>query len=117
MTGDEIVSDTYDLKEIDDAVYEVDCRMITKGDIKVNTGAQEKVQGYGGESAGGDDDDEPQDGPAEDAPAKVNDIIDGFHLCKLPPYEDKQAFKADFLGKPAILGAIENGLAERCCWC
>ena len=31
MTGDEIISDSYDLKEIDDTVYEVNCKKIVKG--------------------------------------------------------------------------------------
>lgn len=31
ITGDEIISDTYDLKEIDDAVYQVDCKRVTRG--------------------------------------------------------------------------------------
>lgn len=35
MTGDEIISDTFDLKEIDDAVYEVDCKKVTRGIDKI----------------------------------------------------------------------------------
>ena len=31
VSGDEIISDTWTLKEIDDAVYEIDCKMVTKG--------------------------------------------------------------------------------------
>lgn len=31
ITGDEIISDTYELKEIDDAVYQVDCKRVTRG--------------------------------------------------------------------------------------
>ena len=31
MSGDEVISDVYDLKVIDDTVYEVDCRKITLG--------------------------------------------------------------------------------------
>jgi hypothetical protein len=31
VSGDEIISDTWNLKEIDDVVYEVDCKSITKG--------------------------------------------------------------------------------------
>merc|ERR1711977_618151 len=37
LTGDEIISDSYDLKEVDGAVYEVDCAMITLGAVQVNT--------------------------------------------------------------------------------
>lgn len=31
VSGDEIISDTWELKEVDDAVYEIDCKRITKG--------------------------------------------------------------------------------------
>lgn len=31
MTGDEVISDSYDMKEIDDTVYEVNCKKITRG--------------------------------------------------------------------------------------
>lgn len=31
ITDDEIISDTYELKEIDDAVYQVDCKRVTRG--------------------------------------------------------------------------------------
>jgi hypothetical protein len=31
LTGDEIISDSYDLKEIDGVAYEADCRKITIG--------------------------------------------------------------------------------------
>jgi len=31
LTGDEVLSDSYDLKEVDDAVYEADCTRITIG--------------------------------------------------------------------------------------
>jgi hypothetical protein len=36
ITGDEIISDSYDLKEIDGTVYEVDCAMITLGAVEVS---------------------------------------------------------------------------------
>ena len=31
MTGDEVISDSYDMKEIDDTVYEVNCKKIVRG--------------------------------------------------------------------------------------
>ncbi len=31
VTGDEIVSDTWEMKEVDSVVYEIDCKMVTKG--------------------------------------------------------------------------------------
>ena len=36
ITGDEIISDSYDLKEVDGTVYEVDCAMITLGAVEVS---------------------------------------------------------------------------------
>ena len=35
LTGDEILSDSYDLKEVDGVVYEADCAMITEGAVSV----------------------------------------------------------------------------------
>lgn len=37
INGDEIISDSYDLKEVDGVVYEVDCAMITLGAVEVST--------------------------------------------------------------------------------
>ena len=31
VSGDEIISDTWNLKEVDDIVYEIDCKKVTKG--------------------------------------------------------------------------------------
>ena len=31
VSGDEIISDSYDLKDVDDVVFEVDCKMIKTG--------------------------------------------------------------------------------------
>jgi hypothetical protein len=35
ITDDEIISDSYDLKEVDGVVYEVDCQMITLGAVSI----------------------------------------------------------------------------------
>jgi hypothetical protein len=35
ISGDELMSDSYDMKEIDGVVYEVDCAMITLGAVEV----------------------------------------------------------------------------------
>ncbi len=37
ITGDEILSDSYDLKDVDGIVYEADCAMITEGAVEVST--------------------------------------------------------------------------------
>ncbi|KAF8533123.1 translationally-controlled tumor protein [Trichophaea hybrida] len=49
LTGDEMISDVYDLKEIDGVLYEADCQMITikKGadvDIGANASAEETAE-------------------------------------------------------------------------
>jgi hypothetical protein len=36
LTGDEVMSDSYDIKEIDGVVFEVDCAMITLGAVEVS---------------------------------------------------------------------------------
>lgn len=35
LTGDEIISDSFDLKEVDGVAYEADCAMITLGAVNV----------------------------------------------------------------------------------
>lgn len=37
ITDDEMISDSYDLKEIDGIVYEADCAMIEEGGVEVGT--------------------------------------------------------------------------------
>ncbi|KJZ73390.1 Translationally-controlled tumor protein-like protein [Hirsutella minnesotensis 3608] len=67
ITGDEIISDSYDLKLVDDIVYEADCAMITEDAVKVDTGANASAEG-------GDDD------AVEDQAVKVNNIVHSFRL-------------------------------------
>lgn len=35
ISGDELMSDSYDMNLVDDTVYEVDCAMITEGAVSV----------------------------------------------------------------------------------
>ena len=37
LTGDEIVSDSFDVKEIDGVAYEVDCAMIEEGAVSIGS--------------------------------------------------------------------------------
>lgn len=37
ITDDEMISDSYDLKEVDGVVYEADCTMIEEGGVDVGT--------------------------------------------------------------------------------
>ncbi|KAL7932053.1 translationally controlled tumor-associated [Trichoderma chlorosporum] len=66
ITEDEIISDSYDLKEIDGIVYEADCAMITEGAVTVDTGANASAE-------------EAEEG-LEDAEVKVNNIVHSFRL-------------------------------------
>jgi len=66
ITGDEIISDSYDLKEVDGVVYEVDCDMITLGAVEVNTGANASA--------------EEADEGVEDGAVQVNNVVNSFRL-------------------------------------
>merc|ERR1712230_44990 len=44
LTGDEMISDAYDLKEIDDVVYEADSKMIVIKDGEVDIGANASAE-------------------------------------------------------------------------
>ena len=54
--------------------------MITKGVVEVNTGANASAEADEGEEG------------VEDAPAQVNNVIDGFRLNAMPPYAKKKDF-------------------------
>lgn len=66
VTGDEIISDTYNLIEKEGAVYEVDCKKVTRGgenfDIGANPSAEEAEEGV------------------DDGGKQVIDVVDGFRL-------------------------------------
>ncbi|EEB07684.1 translationally controlled tumor protein [Schizosaccharomyces japonicus yFS275] len=67
ISGDELVSDAYDLKEVDDIVYEADCQMVNVkqgGDIDI--GANPSAED------GGDD--------VEEGVETVNNLVYSFRL-------------------------------------
>ncbi|KAK0623610.1 translationally controlled tumor protein [Immersiella caudata] len=66
ITDDEIISDSYDLKEVDGVVYEVDCAMIVEGAVEVDIGANASAE-------------EAEEG-VEDAAVKVNNVVHSFRL-------------------------------------
>ncbi|TVY15924.1 Translationally-controlled tumor protein-like [Lachnellula arida] len=68
LSGDEIISDSYDLKEVDGTVYEVDCQMITLGAVEVNTGANASA--------------EEADEGIEDGAQQVNNVVNSFRLTQ-----------------------------------
>ena len=76
FTGDEMIGDSYDLKVIDDVVYEADCKMIDIGvgnvDIGANASAEEVEEG------------------TEDGVEKVNNVVYSFKLA--PTSFDKKSY-------------------------
>jgi hypothetical protein len=66
INDDELISDSYDLKEVDGIVYEADCAMIEEGGIEVDIGANASA-----EEAAED---------LDDAKVKVNNIVSSFRL-------------------------------------
>ncbi|KAK4442250.1 Mss4-like protein [Podospora aff. communis PSN243] len=66
LTDDEIISDSYDLKEVDGVVYEVDCAMIVEGAVEVDIGANASAE-------------EAEEG-VEDTAVKVNNVVHSFRL-------------------------------------
>ncbi|KAI0016670.1 translationally-controlled tumor protein [Xylariomycetidae sp. FL0641] len=65
---DELMSDSYPMKEVNDILYEVDCKMITIDAIDVDIGANASAEG-------GDED----EGTADEA-VKVNNVVHSFRL-------------------------------------
>jgi len=67
VSGDEIVSDTWHMKEIDDVVYEIDCKKVNKsGDVNVDIGANPSA--------------EEADEGVESSVSQVIDVVDAFRL-------------------------------------
>ena len=89
LTGDEIISDTYDLQDVNDIAYEVNCKMITQGGLEVNIGA----------NASEDPDAAHEEDGIEDTPKQVNDVIDGFRLNQMPPFNSKEDFAESLKGR------------------
>ncbi|KFX87160.1 hypothetical protein V490_08488 [Pseudogymnoascus sp. VKM F-3557] len=66
ISGDEMISDSFDPVEVDGVVYEVDCAMITEGAVEVNTGANASAE-------------EAEEG-VEDGAVQVNNVVNSFRL-------------------------------------
>ncbi|KAM0513548.1 hypothetical protein ACHAPE_007812 [Trichoderma viride] len=94
ITDDEIISDSYDLKEIDGIVYEADCAMITEGAVTVDTGANASA--------------EEADEGLEDAEVKVNNIVHSFRLQSTS--FDKKGYLTYLKG---YMKAVKAGLLEK----
>ncbi|KAI8091336.1 Mss4-like protein [Gilbertella persicaria] len=69
LTGDELFSDAFPLKLIDDVAYEVDCKMITIAEGDIDIGANPSAEG-------GDDE------GADDQSQTVNNVVHSFRLVQ-----------------------------------
>jgi len=90
VSGDEVISDSYDIKEVDDVVFEVDCQMINVGGENFDVG--------GNPSAGGEDEE-----GVEDTSVKVNNVVHSFRLqylgdedSRTPLFTSKKEFTGSF---------------------
>lgn len=66
ITGDELISDSYNLKEVDGVVYEADCTKITIGGESFDTGANASAE-------------EAEEG-TDDSKQQVIDVVHSFRL-------------------------------------
>ncbi|CAK7894231.1 translationally-controlled tumor protein homolog [[Candida] anglica] len=66
LSGDELLSDAYDVKTVDNVIYEADCHMVTVGGDDVDIGANASA-----EEAGED---------LEDGKETVNNVVYSFRL-------------------------------------
>lgn len=84
MSGDEIISDSYPMKDVDDVVYEIDCRNVTKGGVNVDIGANPSAEGEDAEAL-------------EEGAEQVIDVVDSFRLVSMP-FGDKKGFTGQLKG-------------------
>jgi hypothetical protein len=86
ITEDEIISDSYNLKEIDGVAYEADCSKINIGGESFDTGGNASAEG-------GDDD------AVEDTSQQVIDAVHSFRLVET--HFDKKSYLTHLKGKKA----------------
>ncbi|GAA5896967.1 hypothetical protein JCM6882_007318 [Rhodosporidiobolus microsporus] len=107
LVGDELISDAYDLKEVDDVVYEADCTMITLKEGAIDTGANASAEEAAEE--------------LEEGEQRVNNIVHSFRLQETQ-FDKKsymtylkgymKAVKAELQEKnPDRVAAFEKGAA------
>ncbi|EAA28119.1 hypothetical protein GE21DRAFT_4091 [Neurospora crassa] len=94
ITGDEIISDSYDLKEVDGIAYEVDCAMIEEGAVQVDIGANASA--------------EEADEALDDGVVKVNNVVHSFRLQSTQ--FDKKGYLVYLKG---YMKSVKNALKEQ----
>lgn len=87
ITGDEIISDSYKLIDIDDVVYEIDCKKVVKKGVDVDIGANPSAEGDDAEAL-------------EEGAETVIDVVDSFRLVNMP-FGNKKSFLGQFKGMAA----------------
>ncbi|KAF2642159.1 translationally controlled tumor-associated [Massarina eburnea CBS 473.64] len=95
ISGDEIISDVYDLKLVDGVAYEADCKKISVGVGDIDIGANASAEG------GGDDD-------AEDGASQVIDVVHSFRLNETQ--FDKKSYLSHLKG---YMKAVKAKLTEK----
>lgn len=85
VSGDEIISDTWTLKEVDDTVYEIECKKVTKGaeniDIGANPSAEEEQEAL------------------DESTEQVIDVVDAFRLNHMQgAFGTKKDFQSQLKG-------------------
>ncbi|CAA9960970.1 hypothetical protein CFE70_004350 [Pyrenophora teres f. teres 0-1] len=94
ITGDEMISDSYDLKEIDGVVYEADCRKITVGGESFDTGANASQE-------------EQEEGADDNVETKI-DVVHSFRL------NETSFSKKDYLSYlKGYMKAVKKALEEK----
>jgi len=94
ITGDELISDSYDLKLVDNTVYEADCKKISVGvgdiDIGANASAEEANE------------------DVEDSAAQVLDVVHSFRLNETS--FDKKSYLVHLKG---YMKSVKEGLKKK----
>ncbi|CUS20523.1 LAQU0S01e08526g1_1 [Lachancea quebecensis] len=93
ISGDELLSDAYDVKLVDGVIYEADCDMVKVGGDNIDIGANPSTEG-------GDDD-------VEDGSEVVNNVVHSFRLQQTA--FDKKSFLTYIKG---YMKSIKNKLQE-----
>ncbi|KAK6456374.1 translationally controlled tumor protein [Scheffersomyces xylosifermentans] len=94
ISGDELLSDAYDIKEVDGAIYEADCAMVTVGNGDIDIGGNPSAEDAAEE--------------LEDGVETVNNVVYSFRLQQTS--FDKKSFLTYIKG---YMKRIKAHLAEK----
>ncbi|KTW26661.1 hypothetical protein T552_02670 [Pneumocystis carinii B80] len=95
VSGDELISDAYNLKEVDDVLYEVDCAMVQIKQGEVDIGANPSAEG--------------DEEITEDGVETVNNVVYSFRLVSTTyTKKDYQVYIKSYLKK------LKQHLQENC---